>query len=145
MRARRPLIRGAMPQVVSLDKSAPNVAAVEIDAPQISGDQRHPKFDWTGFDRNLASVNLSLHAQYVANETIHRLIVEEIKRVVTSTPDVALFCKNWQDESVRATTAQFVKRMLRRNVRAADKLDEQGDLSLWIEIEPADTMSAPQE
>lgn len=105
--------------------------------PVVDPKQRHPKFDWDGLDANALPLKLSLHAQYVANETVHRLIVTQIQRIMTATPDVALFCKNWQDESVRATTASFVKRMLRRNVRAADKLDEQGDLSLWIEIEPA--------
>lgn len=96
---------------------------------------RHPKFQWDGFDTTSAKVHLALHLQYPANETIHRKILEFTHAFTQRRGDVLLYSRNWSDEAKRAEVVRLFKLALRRAVRAADTLDERGDLSIWIEVE----------
>lgn len=104
---------------------------------------RHPMFTWGGNGPGATvsllnldgPVKLQLHAQYTANDTVHLAIVKFLLQEMSTRPDVCVMARDWDDEAKRLDVALFFKRRLRRAVRAADKLDDAGDLAVWVEIE----------
>lgn len=103
---------------------------------------RHPKFDWEGHDDRGNSINLSLHMQYTANDTVNKLICDNVRNIMQTSYMVCLASRDWRDEAKQMIVTTFIRRILRKRVRAADKLDGEGDLSLWIEVVEGKTVPA---